>query len=105
MKKRVFSGIKPTGVLHIGNYLGANRHWAAMQDEYDNIFCVVDLHAITVSQDPKLLRERTREFAGLLMAIGIDPERSILFVQSHVAEHSEQPGFSIAISPWAGCTA
>ncbi len=89
MKKRVFSGIKPTGDIHIGNYLGANRHWAAMQDDYDNIFCVVDLHAITEPQDPALLKGRIREFAGLLMAIGIDPERSILFVQSHVHEHSE----------------
>lgn len=89
MKKRVFSGIKPTGDIHIGNYLGANRHWAAMQDDYDNIFCVVDLHAITEQQDPALLKSRIREFAGLLMAVGIDPERSILFVQSHVHEHSE----------------
>jgi tryptophanyl-tRNA synthetase len=89
MKKRVFSGIQPTGEIHIGRYLGAIRHWVAMQEDYDNIFCVVDLHAITVPQDPRLLRERTREFAGLLMAAGIDPERSILFVQSHVAAHAE----------------
>jgi tryptophanyl-tRNA synthetase len=89
MKKRVFSGIQPTGEIHIGRYLGAIRHWAAMQEDYDNIFCVVDLHAITVAQDPKLLKGRIREFAGLLMAAGIDPERSILFVQSHVSAHSE----------------
>jgi tryptophanyl-tRNA synthetase len=89
MKKRVFSGIQPTGEIHIGRYLGAIRHWVAMQDDYDNIFCVVDLHAITVPQEPKLLKERIREFAGLLMASGIDPERSILFVQSHVSAHSE----------------
>ncbi len=89
MKKRVFSGIQPTGEIHIGRYLGAIRHWANMQEEYDNIFCVVDLHAITVPQEPKLLRERTREFAGLLMAAGIDPEKSIIFVQSHVAAHAE----------------
>ncbi len=89
MKKRVFSGIQPTGEIHIGRYLGAIRHWAAMQEDYDNIFCVVDLHAITVPQDARLLRGRTREFAGLLMAAGIDPERSILFVQSHVHEHAE----------------
>jgi tryptophanyl-tRNA synthetase len=89
MKKRVFSGIQPTGELHIGRYLGAIRHWAAMQDDYDNIFCVVDLHAITVPQEPKLLKERIRMFAGLLMAAGIDPEKSVLFVQSHVAAHSE----------------
>jgi tryptophanyl-tRNA synthetase len=89
MKKRVFSGIQPTGEIHIGRYLGAIRHWVAMQDDYDNIFCVVDLHAITVPQEPKLLKGRIREFAGLLMAADIDPQRSILFVQSHVSAHSE----------------
>jgi tryptophanyl-tRNA synthetase len=89
MKKRVFSGIQPTGVFHIGNYLGAVRHWAAKQDEYDNIFCIVDLHAITVPQDPVLLKGRIREFAGLLMASGIDPEKSIVFVQSHLPAHAE----------------
>jgi tryptophanyl-tRNA synthetase len=89
MKKRVFSGIKPTGEIHIGRYLGAIKHWAAEQDHYENIFCVVDLHAITVPQDPRLLKGRIREFAGLLMAAGIDPHKSIIFVQSHVHEHSE----------------
>jgi tryptophanyl-tRNA synthetase len=89
MKKRVFSGIQPTGEIHIGRYLGAIRHWTAEQDKYDSIFCVVDLHAITIPQDPSLLKARIREFAGLLMAAGIDPERSILFVQSHVSAHSE----------------
>jgi tryptophanyl-tRNA synthetase len=89
MKKRVFSGIQPTGEIHIGRYLGAISHWAAMQDNYDSIFCVVDLHAITVPQDPVLLKGRIREFAGLLMAAGIDPVRSIIFVQSHIATHSE----------------
>ncbi len=89
MKKRVFSGIQPTGEIHIGRYLGAIRHWAAMQEDYDNIICVVDLHAITIPQDPGLLKGRIREFAGLLVAAGIDPERTILFVQSHVSAHSE----------------
>jgi tryptophanyl-tRNA synthetase len=89
MKKRVFSGIQPTGEIHIGRYLGAIRHWVAMQEDYDNIICVVDLHAITIPQDPGLLRGRIREFAGLLMAAGINPKRSILFVQSHVSAHSE----------------
>jgi tryptophanyl-tRNA synthetase len=89
MKKRVFSGIQPTGNIHIGNYIGATRHWAADQDIYDNIFCVVDLHAITVQQDPKVLKAKIREVTGLLLAAGIDPKRSILFVQSHVHEHSE----------------
>ncbi len=89
MKKRVFSGIKPTGDVHIGNYLGAIRHWAAMQDDYDNIFCIVDLHAITVPTDPRALKADIRELSGLLIASGIDPEKSILFVQSHIAAHSE----------------
>jgi tryptophanyl-tRNA synthetase len=89
MKKRVFSGIQPTGEIHIGRYVGAVRNWAAMQDDYDNIFCIVDLHAITIQQDPKLLKSRIREFAGLLLACGIDPDRSIVFIQSHIAAHAE----------------
>jgi tryptophanyl-tRNA synthetase len=89
MKKRVFSGIQPTGDIHIGNYLGATRHWAAKQDIYDNIFCIVDLHAITIQQDPKVLNAKIREVTGLLMAAGIDPQRSIIFIQSHIHEHSE----------------
>ncbi len=89
MKKRVFSGIQPTGNIHIGNYLGAIRNWVASQDEFDNIFCIVDLHAITVPQDPKMLHTKIRELAGLLLACGIDMEKSVLFVQSHVKEHAE----------------
>lgn len=89
MKKRVFSGIQPTGSLMIGNYLGAIKYWVASQENYDNVFCIVDLHAITVQQDPKVLKARTREVAGILMAAGIDPKRSILFIQSHVSAHSE----------------
>ena len=89
MKKRVFSGIQPTGSLMIGNYLGAIKYWVAMQETYDNIFCIVDLHAITVPQDPKILKARTREVTGLLLAAGIDPARSIVIVQSHVHQHSE----------------
>jgi tryptophanyl-tRNA synthetase len=89
MKKRVFSGIQPTGNIHIGNYLGATRHWASEQDKYDNIFCIVDLHAITVPQEPKVLKAKIREVTGLLLAAGIDPQKSIVFVQSHVPEHSE----------------
>ena len=89
MKKRVFSGIQPTGDIHIGNYLGATRHWAARQDEYHNIFCIVDLHAITIPQDPEVLRAKIREVTGLLLAVGIDTERSIVFIQSHVPAHSE----------------
>lgn len=89
MKKRVFSGIQPTGDIHIGNYLAAIKNWVAMQDEYDNIFCLVDLHAITVAQDPKVLKAKVREVSGLLFAAGIDPKRSIVFIQSHISAHSE----------------
>jgi tryptophanyl-tRNA synthetase len=85
---RVFSGIKPTGPVQLGNLLGALRHWVADQDEADAIYCVVDLHALTVPQDPAELQGRTLELAQLLLAIGIDPDRSTLFVQSHVPEHT-----------------
>lgn len=89
MKQRVFSGIQPTGRIHIGNYLGAIKHWVTSQENFDNIFCVVDLHAITTPQDPKVLKAKTREIAGILLASGIDPEISVLFVQSHVCAHAE----------------
>ncbi|MDX9852006.1 MAG: tryptophan--tRNA ligase [Anaerolineaceae bacterium] len=89
MRKRVFSGIQPTGNLHIGNYLGAIRHWVDSQSQYENIFCVVDLHAITVAQDPQVLRPKTREVAALLLAAGIDPGQSAVFIQSHIPAHSE----------------
>jgi len=89
MKKRVFSGIQPTGSIHIGNYLAAMKHWAAIQDKYDCIYCLVDLHGITVPQDPVRLKSKTREVAGLLFAVGIDPERSFVFVQSAISAHAE----------------
>jgi tryptophanyl-tRNA synthetase len=89
MKKRVFSGIQPSGNIHIGNYLGAIQHWVASQAELDNIFCIVDLHAITVQQDPQILKAKTREVTGLLYAAGIDPEQSVIFVQSHIGAHAE----------------
>jgi len=89
MKKRVFSGIQPTGNIHIGNYLGATKHWVANQEIYDSIFCIVDLHAITVPQDPKVLKAKIREVTGLLLAAGIDTGKSIVFAQSHVSAHSE----------------
>jgi tryptophanyl-tRNA synthetase len=89
MKKRVFSGIKPSGGPQLGNYLGAIRRWAAEQDKYDNIFCIVDLHAITEYIDPAEIKQYIREQTGVLLAAGIDPEKSILFQQSHVPEHSE----------------
>jgi len=89
MKKRVFSGIQPTGNIHIGNYLAAIQHWVASQAEFDNIFCIVDLHAITVPQEPKILKSKIGEVAGLLFAAGIDPKLSAVFVQSHIGAHAE----------------
>ena len=85
---RIFSGIQPTGNLHLGNYLGAIRNWVALQAHYECLYCVVDLHAITVEIDPNELRAHTREAAASLLASGIDPERSILFNQSQVSAHS-----------------
>jgi tryptophanyl-tRNA synthetase len=89
MKKRIFSGIQPSGNLHIGNYLGAIKNWVKLQDEYDSIFCVVDLHAITVPQNPEELRKKTLEVAKIYLASGIDPEKCSIFVQSHISEHAE----------------
>ena len=87
---RVLSGIQPTAdSFHLGNYLGAVRQWVALQDSYDAFYCVVDLHAITIPQDPKLLTQRTRIAAAQLLAAGLDPDRCTLFVQSHVPEHTE----------------
>ena len=88
-KQRIFSGIQPSGNLHLGNYLGAIRNWVKLQDQYDSIFCVVDLHAITVPQDPNDLRRRTLEVAKIYLAAGIDPQKCSLFIQSHVKEHVE----------------
>ena len=89
MKQRLFSGIQSSGNLHIGNYLGAIRQWTDLQDEYETIVCVVDLHAITVPQDPVALRARTLEIVKIYLASGIDPSKATLFVQSHVQEHAE----------------
>ena len=88
-QRRIFSGVQPTGNLHLGNYLGAIRNWARMQEGNDCIFCVVDLHAITLFQDPKALRDSTREVAAGLIAAGIDPKYSIVFNQSQVSAHAE----------------
>lgn len=88
-KKRVFSGIKPSGELHLGNYLGAIKNWVSSQNEFDNIFCIVDLHAITVKQETEDLKRRIKEQAAILVASGIDPDKSTLFVQSHIPAHSE----------------
>ncbi|MCA1823344.1 MAG: tryptophan--tRNA ligase [Frankia sp.] len=89
-RPRVLSGIQPTAdSFHFGNYLGALRHWVALQDDHDAFYCVVDLHAITAGHEPELLRRRTRAAAAQLLAIGLEPERSTLFVQSHIREHTE----------------
>lgn len=89
MSKRIFSGVQPTGNVHLGNYLGALRNWVELQREYESFFCIVNLHAITSRQDPKLLAEKTRELARLYLAVGIDPQVSTIFVQSDVPEHAE----------------
>lgn len=88
-KRVVFSGIQPSGNFHLGNYLGAVKNWVARQEEKVNFFCVVDLHALTVPQDPVDLRQQTRALAAILIACGIDPEKSTLFIQSHVVAHAE----------------
>ena len=88
-KGRIFSGVQPTGNLHLGNYLGAIKNWIALQDDFECIYCVVDLHAITVPQDPSALRRSIREVAACLIASGINPEKSILFNQSRVPQHAE----------------
>ena len=87
-KKIIFSAIQPTGVFTLGNYIGAVRNWGKLQEDYDCLYCVADLHAITVRQEPAALRKRTLEAYALLMACGIDPERSILFIQSHNPHHT-----------------
>jgi tryptophanyl-tRNA synthetase len=88
-KKRIFSGIQPSGNLHIGNYLGAIRQWRELQDEYEAIFCIVDLHAITVPQDPVELRKKTLEVAKIYIASGIDPKKSTMFIQSQLSGHTQ----------------
>lgn len=89
IKGRIFSGVQPTGNLHLGNYLGAIKNWIALQDDFECIYCVVDLHAITVPQEPAVLRRAIREVAACLITSGINPEKSILFNQSRVPQHAE----------------
>ena len=100
-KQRVFSGVQPTGKLHLGNYVGAIKQWADNQDAYDNIFCVVDLHAVTIPEnvDPKQFRAKSLEVAALYLACGIDPDKSTVFLQSHVAEHSEMAWLLNCVTP------
>lgn len=88
-RKRVFSGIQPTGAIHLGNYLGAIRQWVVRQEERENFFCIVDLHSLTVYQEPEALRRQTRSLAAIYLAAGLRPEISCLFVQSHVTAHAE----------------
>ena len=99
MQPRVFSGIQPSGSPTLGNFLGAIRNWAQGQDRFDNIFCVVDLHALTQPQDPRELRQHTWEIAAILLAAGIDPDRSLLFAQSHVPEHTTLAWLLNTITP------
>jgi tryptophanyl-tRNA synthetase len=99
MKKRVLSGIQPTGSPHIGNYLGALKNWAKIQYDYDSIYCIVDLHAVTIYQDPQELRNKIEELAGMLLAIGIDPTHSSVVVQSSVPEHAELAWMLTCVTP------
>lgn len=98
-RPRVFSGIQPSGMFHIGNYLGAIRRWVAEQDEKENFFCIVDMHAITEFKDPQLLRNLTRELVAIYLASGLDPNKCTIFVQSHVHEHAELAWILNCITP------
>ncbi len=104
MKARVLSGVQPTGNLHIGNYLGAIANWVKIQHQYESIFCIVDLHAITVHQKPEELRAKIRELAALFLAAGIDPAHSSIMVQSQVSGHSELAWMLTCVTPmgWLG---
>src|ERR1700759_2326773 len=99
MKSRVLSGVQPSGNLHIGNYLGALANWVRMQYDYESIFCIVDLHAITVYQDPAELRAKIREVAALFLAAGIDPKHSRIVVQSMVPAHAELAWMLTCVTP------
>src|SRR5262245_24484910 len=96
---RIFSGIQPTGDLHIGNWLGAVRNWVALQTQFDSIICIVDLHAVTLPYDVSELAARTRDMAIGLLAAGIDPGQTILFVQSAVPEHTELNWLLTTVAP------
>lgn len=99
MKARVLSGIQPTGSPHIGNYLGALKNWVRIQYDYESIYCIVDLHAITIYQNPAELRAKIEELAGMLLAIGIDPKHSSIVVQSSVPEHAELAWMLTCVTP------
>ena len=89
MKKRIFSGAQPTGELHIGNYLGALKNWVDLQTEYESFFCIVNLHAVTLPQNPAILKQKTLDLARIYLASGVDPNISTVFIQSDVSEHAE----------------
>lgn len=89
MRKRIFSGAQPTGNLHIGNYLGALKNWVALQDEYESFFCIVNLHAITLPQNPETLKQKTLDLARIYLAAGVDPQKATIFLQSDVSQHAE----------------
>lgn len=99
MKARVFSGVQPSGNLHIGNYLGALKNWAKIQYGYESIFCIVDLHAVTVYQEPATLRAKIEEIAAIFLAAGIDPKHSTVMVQSAVAAHAELAWMLTCVTP------
>ena len=99
MKARIFSGVQPSGNLHIGNYLGALKNWVKIQGNYESIFGIVDLHAVTVHQDPAELRSKILETAALFLAVGIDPKQSVIMVQSSVAEHAELAWMLTCVTP------
>jgi tryptophanyl-tRNA synthetase len=99
MKARIFSGVQPSGNLHIGNYLGALKNWVEIQGNYESIFGIVDLHAVTVHQDPAELRSKILETAALFLAVGIDPKQSVIMVQSSVPEHAELAWMLTCVTP------
>src|ERR1700686_891961 len=99
MKARIFSGVQPSGNLHIGNYLGALKNWVEIQEDYESIFGIVDLHAVTVYQEPAELRSKILETAALFLACGIDPKQSTIVVQSSVPEHSELAWMLTCVTP------
>jgi tryptophanyl-tRNA synthetase len=99
LRPRIFSGIQPSGIVHLGNDLGAIRNYVALQTEYEAIYCIVDYHALTSTHDAELLRSRTREMAAGLLALGLDPDRCTLFVQSHRPEHTELAWLLCTVTP------
>ena len=98
-RARIFSGIQPSGIVHLGNDLGAIRNYVALQDRFEAIYCIVDYHALTSLHDPELMRSQTREMAASLLALGLDPERCTLFVQSHRPEHTELMWLLCTVTP------